>query len=184
MQRFGMRTIFAPEDWQQKLSALLIYSPYSRRTADLYALSLDYLWQSIGFSCRRSAYLAALYRFSLGRDSSMLLRQLSGWIVIYLRDVADVTFTFVPLVVLVMGWKRLPLHYSLFSVAMVLFVLCQPCKFEGLMSVPRYLLVIFPIFLIFALWSKSNRLTWQLVIPFIFFFVINIVQFATYNWVA
>lgn len=102
----------------------------------------------------------------------------------YSRDVADITFTFVPLVALVGGWKRLPLHYSLFSLAMVLFVLCQPCQFEGLMSVPRYLLVIFPIILIFALWSKEKHLTWQLMIPFILFFIINIVQFATYNWVA
>jgi hypothetical protein len=103
---------------------------------------------------------------------------------VYAWEVADFTFTLVPLVTLVAGWKRLPLHYSLFSVAMVLFVLCEPCQYEGLLSVPRYLLVVFPIILIFALWSKEKHLTWQLMIPFILFFILNVIQFASGNWVA
>jgi hypothetical protein len=184
VQKFGMRTIFVPEDWQQKLSASLSMALIP---AGLLVYML-YLWITFGNPLVFHVEEAAIWQRYTAFPWVGVLDAIKGIIGMdrhfYSRDVADVTFTFVPLVALAIGWKRLPLHYSLFSVAMVLFVLCQPCEFEGLMSVPRYLLVIFPIFLIFALWSKSNRLTWQLVIPFIFFFVTNIVQFATYNWVA
>ena len=100
------------------------------------------------------------------------------------RNVADLAFTFVPLVALVIGWRRLPLHYSLFCLAMIVFVLSQPCAYEGLMSVPRYLLVVFPIFLLFALWSKNRFITCTIIALFLIFFIINIIKFVTFAWVA
>jgi hypothetical protein len=102
----------------------------------------------------------------------------------YSRDLADVAFTLVPLIALIAGWKQLPLHYSLYCAAMVLFVLCEPCQYEGLLSVPRFLLVLFPIVIIFALYSKRSRLTWQLMILCGLFFVVYSMQFASANWVA
>jgi hypothetical protein len=100
------------------------------------------------------------------------------------KDVIDVVFTFMPVVALLIGWKRLPLHYSLFCLAMILFVLSQPCAYEGLMSAPRYLLILFPIFLLFALWSKSRFVTCTIMALFFIFFIINMIKFVTYAWVA
>jgi len=100
------------------------------------------------------------------------------------RNVADLAFTFVPLVALAIGWRRLPLHYSLFCLAMIVFVLSQPCAYEGLMSVPRYLLVMFPIFLIFALWSKNRFTTYTIMTLSLIFFIINTMKFVTYSWIA
>ena len=183
VQGFGIRMILTRKNWRQKLNAmlamalvpagLLIYMGYLRITFGdplVFRLEEVAIWQ------RYTAFpwvgtFDAIEAIKSGR-------------VFYKRDITDLAFTFVPLAVLIGGWKRLPLDYSLFSVAMALFVLCQPCRFEALMSVPRYLLVAFPIILIFAFWRKNNYITWQLVIPSILLFIANIIQFTTYNWVA
>jgi hypothetical protein len=100
------------------------------------------------------------------------------------RDLADVTFTLIPLTALVVGWRKLPLHYSLFSLVMVLLVLCEPNQYAPLMSVPRFMLVIFPIFILFALWSKDRINAWSLMSFFFIMFIINILLFVTNVWVA
>jgi 4-amino-4-deoxy-L-arabinose transferase-like glycosyltransferase len=100
----------------------------------------------------------------------------------YVGDTSDVLLTLVPIVALIVGWKQLPLHYSLFSLMMILFVLCEPRQEEPLLSVPRYLLVAFPIFILFALWSKNRRVAWHLMIPSVLLFITHITQYAIYSW--
>jgi len=100
----------------------------------------------------------------------------------YVEDTSDVLLTLVPIVALIVGWKQLPLHYSLFSLMMILFVLCEPRQEEPLLSVPRYLLVAFPIFILFALWSKNRRVAWHLMVPSILLFITHITQYAVYSW--
>jgi hypothetical protein len=100
----------------------------------------------------------------------------------YVADTSDVLLTLIPLVVLIIGWKRLPLHYSLFSLTMMLFVLCEPRQYEPLLSVPRYFLVIFPIFMLFALWSQNRRVAWHLMVPCVLLFILHITQYAIYSW--
>jgi hypothetical protein len=183
VQRFGICTIFTRENWQQKLNAVLAMALVPAGLL----IYLGYLWITFGnpwiFRLEETVIWQRYTAFPwVGTVEAIKAVELVR--LFWERDIADLTFTFVPLIVLIAGWKRLPLHYSLFSAAMVLFVLCQPCQFEGLMSVPRYLLVGFPIILILALWSKIYQLSWQLMIPFMLFFVINIIQFATYSWVA
>jgi len=100
----------------------------------------------------------------------------------YVGDTSDVLLTLVPIVALIVGWKLLPLHYSLFSLMMILFVLCEPRQEEPLLSVPRYLLVAFPIFILFALWSKNRRVAWHLMVPSVLLFITHITQYAIYSW--
>jgi len=184
VQRFGMRTILARENWQQKLNAILSMALIPAGLL----IYLLYLWITFGnpfvFHIEEAAVWQRYTAFPWVGSIDAIKGILGLDRYFFSRDAADVAFTFVPLVVLVMGWKQLPLHYSLFSLAMVLFILCQPCEFEGLMSVPRYLLVVFPIFLLFALWSKNRLTTWTLIILCLMFFIFNIIQFATCAWVA
>ena len=97
----------------------------------------------------------------------------------------DLAFTLIPLIILVVGWKRLPLHYSLFGAAVALFSLSFPSlTLEPLTSVPRYLVVIFPMFIIFALWSKFPRFDRFYLTTSVALFALNVILFTSHHWVA
>jgi hypothetical protein len=97
----------------------------------------------------------------------------------------DLAFTLIPLIILVVGWKRLPLHYTLFGVAVALFSLSFPSLTqEPLTSVPRYLVVTFPMFIIFALWSKFPRFDRFYLTTSVAFFALNVILFTSHHWVA
>jgi hypothetical protein len=75
------------------------------------------------------------------------------------HNILDFIFTMIPIIALIIGWRQLPLRYSLFALAMMLFSLSYPYIPEfPLGSSPRYMQVIFPVFLLFAIWSKQPRL--------------------------
>ena len=74
-----------------------------------------------------------------------------------LQNILDLSFTLIPLMVLALGWKRIPLHYALFSLGLALFTLSFPQSAEPLSSQPRYMLILFPVTVIFALWGKRPR---------------------------
>lgn len=74
------------------------------------------------------------------------------------RNLLDFAFTTFPIVALVWAWKRLPLHYSLYALAVIIFSLSFPLgTINPLTSQERYLIVLFPLFVIFALWGKNRR---------------------------
>jgi hypothetical protein len=100
----------------------------------------------------------------------------------YVSDTSDVILTIIPILALIIGWKRLSLDYSLFSLMMILFVLCEPRQEEPLLSVPRYLLAAFPIFILFGIWSQNRRTFWHLMIPCLLLFVTHVIQYAIYSW--
>jgi Gpi18-like mannosyltransferase len=75
------------------------------------------------------------------------------------KNLLDVAFTTLPIAALVLGWKRLPLHYNLFALAVIIFSISFPILIDNpLTSVPRYLMSIFPLIVVFALWGKRPRL--------------------------
>ncbi|GCE11293.1 mannosyltransferase family protein [Tengunoibacter tsumagoiensis] len=101
-------------------------------------------------------------------------------------NVQDIIFTIIPLIVLCVGWKRLPWHYSLFALTMILFFLSHPAANKlPLASAPRYMQAVFPITIIFALWARRyprfDRLYLAICLPF---FVINTILFISYVWIA
>jgi hypothetical protein len=105
-------------------------------------------------------------------------------IVMY-RDVINLFFTLAFLVTLALGWRRLPLYYSLFGLALALFSLSFPvATTEPLASMPRYLMVIFPITVIYAWWGKQrtfDRFYLALALPLFAMFVL---LFISHVWVA
>lgn len=75
-----------------------------------------------------------------------------------LGEMRDLAFTLIPLLILALGWRRIPLHYSLFSLALAALSLSFPLESDNpLLSQPRYLLMLFPVIVILALWSKHPR---------------------------
>ncbi len=102
----------------------------------------------------------------------------------YLQNLLDLIFTLIPLVALALGWRRIPLHYALFALGLMLFTLSFPQSVEPLASQPRYMMSIFPITALFALWSKRPRIE-QAVLAFSLpLFAVNSLLFIGHYWVA
>jgi hypothetical protein len=74
------------------------------------------------------------------------------------KNLLDFAFSALPIVALVWAWKRIPLLYSLYALAVIIFSLSFPLgTLNPLTSQPRYMIVLFPLFVIFALWGKHPR---------------------------
>lgn len=100
------------------------------------------------------------------------------------RNLTDLIFTFGPLIIVIMGWKRLPLNYIVFSLAIAIFSLMYPWPGHALASAPRFLLVMFPVGVMLALWSKRPAVGKTFELIWVTFFVINTLLFVLWNWVA
>ena len=100
------------------------------------------------------------------------------------QNLLDLSFTLLPLVALALGWRRIPLHYALFALGLALFTLSFPQNVEPLASQPRYMLAIFPIAVIFALWGKRPRLDQLIIALSLPLLALNIILFTGHYWVA
>lgn len=190
LQRFGIRTLLASENWREKINAILSIASIPMGLF----IYMFYLWKSFGnpwlFSTEQKLVWSRFTTYPwIGSFYAIKALFMSGFL--FQWNLTDLLFTLIPLGSLIIGWKRLPLHYSLFSLLMMLSVLCYPVlaqnpdyTFTPLMSDPRYMLVAFPIFILFALWSKRPIVAQILTITSLIFFAVNIVLFVTQNWVA
>lgn len=103
----------------------------------------------------------------------------------HLLNLLDIVFVLVPFAILIIGWKRLPLHYALFALAMMLFNVSYPQgTIEPLTAVPRYMLIVFPIFIILGGWGKSPYLDRIITVCSTSLFVLNALLFVVGLWVA
>lgn len=103
----------------------------------------------------------------------------------FVKNLLDFAFTIFPIVVLVWGWKRLPLQYSLYAVAVILFSLSFPlATIHPLTSQERYMIVLFPLFVIFAFWSKNPRFNQFFVSVGPPLLAVNTILFVSHYWVA
>jgi hypothetical protein len=102
-----------------------------------------------------------------------------------MQNLLDIVFTLFPLMALALNWRRLPLHYLLFAVALALFSLSFPqTEAETLASQPRYMMSIFPIMIIFAFWGKRptfDRWFLGFSLPLL---ALNTLLFISHYWVA
>src|SRR6266480_4848526 len=140
MEKFGIHTLLARENWREKLNALF---PIVLIPAGLLTYML-YQWMAFGnpwlFTVEevhvwhRSLSFPWVGFFTAIREVVTGEQLLSRW------NLRDTVFTVLPLVALILVWKRLSLHYRLFSLTMILSLLCEPAQKLGLMSVPRFLL--------------------------------------------
>jgi Gpi18-like mannosyltransferase len=100
-------------------------------------------------------------------------------------NVLDLLCVCVPLVILVTGWKRLPLQYALFALATILLNISYPQGvLEPLTAVPRYMLLVFPVFVILGAWGKNPRLDRVITVCLFALFVLNILLFVKHSWIA
>jgi hypothetical protein len=102
-----------------------------------------------------------------------------------INNLLDVVFTTFPIVAIVWGWKRLPLHYSLFALAVIVFSLSVPLEtVNPLTSQPRYMLAAFPFIVILALWGKRPRFDQFFMALGPPLLALNTILFIGHYWVA
>lgn len=86
---------------------------------------------------------------------------------------------------LVGALRRLPPAYGLYAVAALALPLSYPVGPQPLMSLPRFVLVLFPLFMWLGLWASRNR--GRIAILAAVFMAIQLLataEFATWHWVA
>jgi hypothetical protein len=103
----------------------------------------------------------------------------------FVRNLLEFAFTIFPIVALAWAWKRLPLQYSLYALAVMLFSLSFPlATIHPLTSQQRYMIVLFPLFVIFALWGKNPRFHQFYVSIGPALLAVTTILFISHYWVA
>ncbi|GCE13379.1 hypothetical protein KTT_32380 [Tengunoibacter tsumagoiensis] len=115
-----------------------------------------------------------------------VLKSFVYWRQNFEENVMDFLFTLFPMITLVLWWKRLPLTYSIFTTAMIFFALLHPIQGINypLSSSPRFMLVLFPLYILLAIWCKNERVRSVLFPLSCALFTINALLFICHGWVA
>jgi hypothetical protein len=94
--------------------------------------------------------------------------------------------TLLALVPMVVGTlRRLPLAYGAYVVAALFLPLSWPVEPQPLMSLPRFALVLFPLFMWLGWWAARGRLRgWVVGAAFMGLQLWAVGEFATWHWVA
>jgi hypothetical protein len=86
---------------------------------------------------------------------------------------------------IVLAWRRLPRAYVLYVLAALALPLSYPVAGQPLMSLPRFLLVLFPLHLAAGSWlAEHPRARRPLLGTSAALMVVFLAQFATWHWVA
>lgn len=72
-------------------------------------------------------------------------------------NIINFGFTVTFLGLAIAAFRRLPLAYAAYALAVVLFPLSYASAFVPLFSMPRFVLTAFPIFILLAIWGHRNR---------------------------
>lgn len=103
------------------------------------------------------------------------------------NNLTDLLFAVVTGIIILISLRKMPLKYSLFSLASWLFFNCTVTykSFMPLMSYPRYATVIFPLFMLIAsLLEKRQKLQYLVLIIYSLLLSVNVSLFVTNQWVA
>jgi Mannosyltransferase (PIG-V) len=81
--------------------------------------------------------------------------------------------------------RRLPLAYGVYVIAALALPLSDPVSAQPLMSLPRFLVVLFPLTIWFAAWLAERPLARRpAIVLSAVLMVVFVAQFATWHWVA
>lgn len=187
IRRFWWRPRIIESTWKQKLNALLplaliplgpimymIYLFYTKGDPFIFQAQEDLIWH------RELTF--PLTTIVLGVQAVFQVPEL----LLKVTNLLDLLPELVFVVALCKGWKALPLHYTLFALCIAVGALCWPLysPFSPLASQPRYLIILFPVALIFALWGKDRHLDLGLRAGTVVLFAISAGVFISNVWLA
>jgi Gpi18-like mannosyltransferase len=101
-----------------------------------------------------------------------------------LADLLDLFFTFVFLICAVPVWRKLPRVYGVYYVTLMLLYLIRAGGEAPLLSMTRYVLVLFPAFLVWGIWNRHNVFRRMVLYASWFGWLFVAAQFAMWGWVG
>lgn len=99
-------------------------------------------------------------------------------------DTLELVATIFFIVLIVIGFKVLPLYESLYLVPGILIPLFQPSSVHPLMSIPRFGVVLFPLFIVMAIVFRKRFIYLPLAAISTVLLILLTLQFATWYWVS
>jgi hypothetical protein len=81
-------------------------------------------------------------------------------------------------------WKKLPFEYTVYSLLMLLAPMMRMTTTQPLVSMSRYALAIFPMFIVFALWGRNVWVNRIIVYTSVLLQLYLSAQFFLWGWVA
>jgi len=117
---------------------------------------------------------------------------LAGWLApggrgqwMYAMEVVPFVAAVAGIVVLVVAWNRLPAAYNAWTLLVFVVPLCIPMKDIPLFSLPRFLLLAFPLFVGLALVTvRLTLLRWVLLVLSVVLLAWLSASFALFSWVS
>lgn len=99
-------------------------------------------------------------------------------------DVVNLIMTFLFLAMTIISFRALPLTYSLYMALTIFALLLRRTTIQPLVSMSRYLLTLFPAFIIWGRWGKKPWVNRLIVYPSLALLIYLCGQFAIWGWVG
>jgi hypothetical protein len=101
------------------------------------------------------------------------------------HNLLQLAFLLAALPALLWTWRRLPAAYAVYALAALALPLSEPVAGQPLMSLPRFLLVLFPLSIATGGWlAEHPRARRPLLVLSAALLVVFVAQFSTWHWVA
>jgi hypothetical protein len=101
-----------------------------------------------------------------------------------IADVLNLAVTLLAAAILIRGWKELPTSMALYCAATIMIVMMRYVDTQPLNSMTRYLLTLFPLTMLLAVWSKNRWVERAVVYGFAPLNLYLCAQFLLWGWVA
>ncbi len=100
-------------------------------------------------------------------------------------DVLNLVATTLFVVLLILGWKRLPMTFSLYAVASLVILTMRLVDTQPLNSMGRYVLTLFPVFALLGMWGSKNPWIQRAIVYLSFALALFFsAQFFMWGWVG
>ena len=101
-----------------------------------------------------------------------------------LRRIVELGFLILSAALLRYSWKRLPFPYTVFAALGLILAVSAPTKVEPLRSLPRFTLVLFPLWVALALWSTERQRVRAVVLLCVPLLALWTYLFVSWTWAA
>lgn len=96
----------------------------------------------------------------------------------------NLAFFAIGLVLTIAAFKKLRPAYALYAFLVLIVPVFNPSETMPLLSMPRFVVVLFPLFFVLALAGKNRIAHWAISVAFAFGLLLFIVRFASWYWVG
>ena len=99
-------------------------------------------------------------------------------------NVLNLSLLGVFLAMTVLSFRKLPLEYGIYMAVTVFVLLLRRTTLQPLVSMSRYVLVLFPAFMMWGRWGRNPRVQRMIIYPSVALLLYLSGQFAMWGWVA